>query len=349
MRSALLGKILAKYGSPAAGVGDGAGAIRRAMVHAGLLQCVRLTGRRVLNGKAGGLQNRRRQPARALRLSNRRDFRSRPDADRHRGQIAADRQGDRRGELRRRRSQRAKFILFNANIPEYLQANRFNHEPKRPRKLLLKSQEIAKLAKGIEREGMTIVPLRIYFNEKGRAKIDIALARGKKLHDKRETEKARDWNREKGACSGEGVMGCGPSSRGASNEAIQLFSSIMAVSRCSRVEAQGHEKPRRLHHGEQAQRHHLYWGHVEFCRGGRGNTMRRWFLASRRATAASCWYGLNSTIHAGRYHAGETNQGWIAQEKADADRSKNPSWRDLYEDLASAAFGVVAAAPAPSF
>ena len=87
--------------------------------------------------------------------------------------------------------------LINANIPEYLQANRFNHEPKRPRKLLLHAKEIAKLAKGVEREGMTIVPLRIYFNAKGRAKIAIALGRGKKLHDKRESEKVRDWNRDK--------------------------------------------------------------------------------------------------------------------------------------------------------
>ena len=89
-------------------------------------------------------------------------------------------------------------FLVNANIPEYLQANRFNHQTKRPRKLLLKSREIAKLSQGTERQGMTIVPLKIYFNEKGRAKIEIALARGKQLHDKRETEKARDWNREKG-------------------------------------------------------------------------------------------------------------------------------------------------------
>ena len=88
--------------------------------------------------------------------------------------------------------------LINANIPEYLQANRFNHEPKRPRKLLLHAKEIAKLAKGVEREGMTIVPLRIYFNAKGRAKIAIALGRGKKLHDKRETEKKRSWERERG-------------------------------------------------------------------------------------------------------------------------------------------------------
>ena len=87
--------------------------------------------------------------------------------------------------------------LYNANIPEYLQANRFNHEPRRPRKLLLHAKEIVKLAKGVEREGMTIVPLRIYFNDKGRAKIAIALGRGKKLHDKRETDKLRDWGREK--------------------------------------------------------------------------------------------------------------------------------------------------------
>lgn len=94
---------------------------------------------------------------------------------------------DRKGEV----------FLINANIPEYLQANRFNHNPRRPRKLLLKLREIAKLAQGIEREGMTIVPLKIYFNERGRAKIEIAVARGKKLHDKRESEKQRDWNREK--------------------------------------------------------------------------------------------------------------------------------------------------------
>ena len=89
------------------------------------------------------------------------------------------------------------LALINAHIPEYGPANRFNHEPKRPRKLLLHAKEIAKLAKGVEREGMTIVPLRIYFNAKGRAKIAIALGRGKKLHDKRESEKVRDWNRDK--------------------------------------------------------------------------------------------------------------------------------------------------------
>jgi SsrA-binding protein len=88
--------------------------------------------------------------------------------------------------------------LINANIPEYLQASRFNHAPKRPRKLLLHKRQIRKLAAGVEREGMTIVPLRLFFNEKGRAKVDIALGRGKKLHDKRETEKKRSWDRERG-------------------------------------------------------------------------------------------------------------------------------------------------------
>jgi SsrA-binding protein len=88
--------------------------------------------------------------------------------------------------------------LVNSNIPEYLQGGRFNHAPKRPRKLLLHRRQIDKLAAAIEREGMTLVPLKLYFNEKGRAKIEVALARGKKLHDKRETEKKRDWDRERG-------------------------------------------------------------------------------------------------------------------------------------------------------
>jgi SsrA-binding protein len=89
------------------------------------------------------------------------------------------------------------IILINANIPEYLQANRFNHDPKRTRKLLLHAREITKVKKALDREGMTLVPLKIYFNERGRAKIEIAVARGKKLHDKRETERQRDWSREK--------------------------------------------------------------------------------------------------------------------------------------------------------
>jgi SsrA-binding protein len=88
--------------------------------------------------------------------------------------------------------------LINANIPEYVQAGRFNHAPKRPRKLLLHKRQIHKLAGAVEREGMTIVPLKLYFNARGRAKLEIALARGKKLHDKRETMKKRSWERERG-------------------------------------------------------------------------------------------------------------------------------------------------------
>src|SRR5260370_1284903 len=88
--------------------------------------------------------------------------------------------------------------LVNSNIPEYLQASRFNHTPKRPRKLLLHKRQINKLVGAVERDGMTLVPLKLYFNEKGRAKVELALARGKKLHDKRETEKKRDWDRERG-------------------------------------------------------------------------------------------------------------------------------------------------------
>ena len=87
--------------------------------------------------------------------------------------------------------------LYNAFIPEYLQANRFNHSPRRPRKLLLHAREINKLRGAVEREGMTIVPLKLYFNPRGRAKIELAVARGKKLHDKRETEKQRSWQRER--------------------------------------------------------------------------------------------------------------------------------------------------------
>jgi len=88
--------------------------------------------------------------------------------------------------------------LVNSNIPEYQQAGRFNHAPKRLRKLLLHQRQIDKLAGAVERDGMTIVPIKLYFNERGRAKIEIALGRGKKLHDKRETLKKRSWEREKG-------------------------------------------------------------------------------------------------------------------------------------------------------
>ena len=88
--------------------------------------------------------------------------------------------------------------LINCNIPEYLQANRFNHEPKRPRKLLLHRKQINKLMGAVERQGMTLVPLKMYFNERGRVKLQLALAKGKQLHDKRDADKKRDWSREKG-------------------------------------------------------------------------------------------------------------------------------------------------------
>ena len=88
--------------------------------------------------------------------------------------------------------------LVNANIPEFSHGNRFNHEPKRPRKLLLHEREINKLHGAVAREGMTLVPLSIYFNSRGRAKVELALAKGKKTHDKRETIKQRDWKREAG-------------------------------------------------------------------------------------------------------------------------------------------------------
>ena len=88
--------------------------------------------------------------------------------------------------------------LVNANIPEFTHGNRFNHEPKRPRKLLLHLRQIEKLHGAVAREGMTLVPLSIYFNSRGRAKVELALAKGKKTHDKRETIKERDWKREQG-------------------------------------------------------------------------------------------------------------------------------------------------------
>lgn len=87
--------------------------------------------------------------------------------------------------------------LINSYIPEYLQGNRFNHEPRRNRKLLLSKREIARLTAAVEKEGMTMVPLKLYFNDRGRAKLLIGVAKGKKLHDKREAEKKRDWDRQK--------------------------------------------------------------------------------------------------------------------------------------------------------
>jgi SsrA-binding protein len=89
------------------------------------------------------------------------------------------------------------LFLYNSYIPEYLQANRFNHEVRRPRKLLLHKNQINKLAGAVTRDGMTVVPLKIYFDERGRAKVEIALARGKQLHDKRQAEKEKSWNRDK--------------------------------------------------------------------------------------------------------------------------------------------------------
>ncbi len=88
--------------------------------------------------------------------------------------------------------------LINANIPEFSHGNRFNHEPKRPRKLLLHHREIAKLHGAVARQGMTLVPLSIYFNSRGKAKVELALARGRKAPDKREHEKEKDWKKEQG-------------------------------------------------------------------------------------------------------------------------------------------------------
>ncbi|MDD9910912.1 MAG: SsrA-binding protein SmpB [Ahrensia sp.] len=88
--------------------------------------------------------------------------------------------------------------LINGHIPEYLQGNRFNHEPRRRRKLLMSKREISRLSQAVARDGMTLVPLRLYFNGRGLAKLKIALAKGKKVHDKRQSERKRDWQREKG-------------------------------------------------------------------------------------------------------------------------------------------------------
>jgi SsrA-binding protein len=88
--------------------------------------------------------------------------------------------------------------LINANIPQYSHASHFTHEPRRARKLLLNAREISKLHGAVARQGMTLVPLSIYFNPRGRAKLELALARGRKLHDKREAERERDWKREQG-------------------------------------------------------------------------------------------------------------------------------------------------------
>ena len=97
--------------------------------------------------------------------------------------------------------------LINAHIPEYLQANRFNHAERRRRKLLVSRKELSRLATEVHRSGNTIVPLKLYFNDRGMAKLLIGLAKGKKSYDKRATEQARDWNREKGRLLKEGGRG----------------------------------------------------------------------------------------------------------------------------------------------
>src|SRR5271156_3839087 len=89
------------------------------------------------------------------------------------------------------------IFLINAYIPEYTMANRFNHEPRRPRKVLVRKTEARRLAQAGQREGMTLITLRVYFNPRGIAKIELGIAKGKKLHDKRQTEKSRDWARDK--------------------------------------------------------------------------------------------------------------------------------------------------------
>jgi len=90
------------------------------------------------------------------------------------------------------------IVLINAHIPEYGPANRFNHDPRRPRKLLLHRKEIDKMLAAVQRDGRTLIPTKLYFNDKGRVKLELALAKGKKAHDKREVEAARDWKREQG-------------------------------------------------------------------------------------------------------------------------------------------------------
>jgi SsrA-binding protein len=97
--------------------------------------------------------------------------------------------------------------LINAHIPEYLQANRFNHQERRPRKLLVNKKQLARLDQEVARAGNTIVPLKIFFNDQGRAKVLIGLGKGKKNYDKRETERNRDWNRDKSRIMKEGGRG----------------------------------------------------------------------------------------------------------------------------------------------
>ena len=89
------------------------------------------------------------------------------------------------------------IVLVNADIPPYGQANRFNHEPRRPRKLLLSRKQIDKMIASVQRDGRTLIPLKLYFNEKGLAKLEVAMAKGKQAHDKRQATAERDWQRDK--------------------------------------------------------------------------------------------------------------------------------------------------------
>lgn len=93
--------------------------------------------------------------------------------------------------------EKGEIFLINADFPPYEMGNRFNHEPRRPRKLLLHKREVNKLTGSVQREGRTIIPLRLYFNNRGLAKLQIGLAKGKKTIDKRQTKKDRDWDRQK--------------------------------------------------------------------------------------------------------------------------------------------------------
>lgn len=95
------------------------------------------------------------------------------------------------------RDENGELVLVNATIPIYPPAARFNHEPLRMRKLLLNKKELAKLSQGISRDGMTVVPLKLYFNDRGIAKLLLGLAKGRKNHDKRDVEKKRDWEKQK--------------------------------------------------------------------------------------------------------------------------------------------------------
>lgn len=93
-------------------------------------------------------------------------------------------------------AERGELYLINSHIPPYGPASQFNHEPRRPRKLLVSRRQLNRLKGAVEREGRTVVPLKMYFNDRGLAKLEIALAKGKKAHDKREATKDRDWKRD---------------------------------------------------------------------------------------------------------------------------------------------------------